>query len=1081
MVTTDFIITYANFPTPPPTGGYSSYEWTMIPLADPRPVGWGALNQGFLKLASGTDAPNYVGVQSRAGGGWPSHLKYQPIVIFSQWGGTGGIVGAGPYGVGHVEPFFEGGSGWHCAIRIPWIVGGRNDMRMYIPSPGTIVATWNGFTVGTITGVGDGRLDNTAWTGGFGQSYTQSFSEWFSSPATLVTCADLGEWRIMWRDYTANGNVQPASLVQSVWPGWSCPAYIATSGAVPHQMSQHIAGAGAANSFQTNPAAPGPAVPRVVLEAALTSQPADNPQVYTEITNYLREDGPIRMKRGRQEASQKFSSGRLNATLDNRTRKFDPALDPNVKPERMVRYSLEYPWLPGIIPNGGFEQGTTGWTVEGGGSALGPGSGVNAYDAANRSYQLLCASGVGANTIRSAAFPVVGDGTHYCGSVRLRPSASGTTGTVIIDWYSDRAATQLISSDTFTYGGLAQLKWNRCSWSAFAPIPAQMAKIHFGTSITVSSMLLQIDSGVMEVAPWEFVFGQWEGSADSWQRDWEIGDGLCQLSATDAFKVLGRPTLNSRQYRDYMSAIVPRNYYRLGETGRNSEVTSFVNSTVVVPNAGDFLARSTIDTGVGPLYNVPGALITDNNGAFSTIGPSSSDSGHIELPASVAMWAGPWLMMAWYRNPQPPTAGTTYGWLYNQGGNLGGIDPYLIVRVRNDSFILIDLWDGIAGHQFTATFSATANGWTLHDGLPHLIAVYYELSSNRFYMNVDGLQANGFVAGPSPAMVPPQAPSRIAGLQIPGPPSPPPAGPTSIMEVDEFANWWGTGASAPNGGGAPTAVATVNTWCSDLYNLARRLYPAEQSGTRINRLLDLSGWPSAKRVIDAGSSQIGGIDAPFTRANPLQELQKVESTERGWLFIDRDGNVRWLERHALFNSDVRTAIGTFGTGAGELPYTSVTPVDDDRLIINHVEYAMQNGGAVQIVDDVASQADFWVQADTASDLQLTSDEEVKAAAGWVVDHHRNVTTRISKMTFDGPMAPDLLLVLLTAEIGQRVIVHVRPVGITAGTYLTYTAVITGIAHTNRRGDFRAEWDLETVYAKDYFLMDDIFGSYPMGW
>jgi hypothetical protein len=104
------------------------------------------------------------------------------------------------------------------------------------------------------------------------------------------------------------------------------------------------------------------------------------------------------------------------------------------------------------------------------------------------------------------------------------------------------------------------------------------------------------------------------------------------------------------------------------------------------------------------------------------------------------------------------------------------------------------------------------------------------------------------------------------------------------------------GATAPLGAGAP-------------------------SGTRINAVLDGINWPAGRRNIDAGTVTLAASD--FS-GNALDELRNDATAEVGDLWATAAGVIRFRARYGLYlNAASTTVQGTFGSGAGELPWVGI--------------------------------------------------------------------------------------------------------------------------------------------------------------
>lgn len=86
---------------------------------------------------------------------------------------------------------------------------------------------------------------------------------------------------------------------------------------------------------------------------------------------------------------------------------------------------------------------------------------------------------------------------------------------------------------------------------------------------------------------------------------------------------------------------------------------------------------------------------------------------------------------------------------------------------------------------------------------------------------------------------------------------------------------------------------------------------SEDSGARVNRILDAIGWPATDRQVAVGNST---LQATTLAANMLTELQLTEDSELGEFYIDGAGRVVFRNRQGLL-ADSRSvnAQGAFGS------------------------------------------------------------------------------------------------------------------------------------------------------------------------
>lgn len=246
----------------------------------------------------------------------------------------------------------------------------------------------------------------------------------------------------------------------------------------------------------------------------------------------------------------------------------------------------------------------------------------------------------------------------------------------------------------------------------------------------------------------------------------------------------------------------------------------------------------------------------------------------------------------------------------------------------------------------------------------------------------------------------------------------------------------------------PSAIMSTVT-CSDGFTRIARFEglaqsaqgAGELSGARINRILDNAGWDPGLRDIDDGQST---MQATTLEGNALSELQLVADSENGEVHMDRAGRVAFDQRYArITDSRSATSQATFGMVGVNLPYSGITPAYDTDLVVNRAQYT-RIGGADQVVDDVASQADYGVITDTKSGLFNETDAEVAAAAGWVVGRFHNPEQRVDDITILPQAAPSSLWPqVLGRRMRDRITVKLVPA---AGDAISQECFIEGIDH-----------------------------------
>ena len=169
----------------------------------------------------------------------------------------------------------------------------------------------------------------------------------------------------------------------------------------------------------------------------------------------------------------------------------------------------------------------------------------------------------------------------------------------------------------------------------------------------------------------------------------------------------------------------------------------------------------------------------------------------------------------------------------------------------------------------------------------------------------------------------------------------------------------------------------------------------QDTGTRLNKILDQVDFPIAMRTIDTGNSTT--LADPATSRTTLSAIQNVETSEQGAFYIDPQGNVAFKNRSNTIGSASGTPI-YFNQTTG-IPYKNLVFAFDDKLIVNQANVS-KIGGTVQTFSDAASIAAYFPHSVTYSDLVVQTDTDAANIAAIVVGTRSTTTIRIDQMTID---------------------------------------------------------------------------------
>lgn len=151
--------------------------------------------------------------------------------------------------------------------------------------------------------------------------------------------------------------------------------------------------------------------------------------------------------------------------------------------------------------------------------------------------------------------------------------------------------------------------------------------------------------------------------------------------------------------------------------------------------------------------------------------------------------------------------------------------------------------------------------------------------------------------------------------------------------------------------------------------------PQELSGARVNAILDLPEvlYP-VTRDIDIGVATLG--DFPIAEnTNAAQYLAKVAEAEQGFFFVAKDGNLTFTDRTSGQFSAPQAFFADDGTG---IQYQNIA-MEYGQLFYNRVQTTTELG-AVQVSEDVSSQAEYGISTLSLDGLLLASDLAASALA-----------------------------------------------------------------------------------------------------
>jgi len=168
----------------------------------------------------------------------------------------------------------------------------------------------------------------------------------------------------------------------------------------------------------------------------------------------------------------------------------------------------------------------------------------------------------------------------------------------------------------------------------------------------------------------------------------------------------------------------------------------------------------------------------------------------------------------------------------------------------------------------------------------------------------------------------------------------------------------------------------------------------QSSGARVNAVLNMEtvDWPAGDRVIDTGASTLG---ADEFSGNALQYLQKVELSEGGLFFIDKEGRVAFKDRLSTPTTDNVTVFSDVA-GSG-IPFAPALVEYGTEQLYNQITVSSPAGTAT--ANGALSQTRYGIQERDVQTL-LSTQTQVEDYADFLVGRYDEPEYRFARLAVD---------------------------------------------------------------------------------
>jgi len=239
----------------------------------------------------------------------------------------------------------------------------------------------------------------------------------------------------------------------------------------------------------------------------------------------------------------------------------------------------------------------------------------------------------------------------------------------------------------------------------------------------------------------------------------------------------------------------------------------------------------------------------------------------------------------------------------------------------------------------------------------------------------------------------------------------------------------------------------------------------QDTGTRIDKILDTVDFPTSMRSISIGDS-LTQADAGNSRTS-LSAIKNAEFSEQGAYYLSPEGNAIFKNRSEVISSAGVTPIEFNQTGG--IPYKNLKFAFDDKLIVNQANIT-RLGGTTQVSIDADSVATYFPHSITSSDLVIQTDTDAANIAAIYVATRSDTTIRIDEMTIDLLDAAVPTNTMLEMDYFTNVLItNIQPDGSTIIKNLQVQGVAWDITPSSWLGTFSTQESLV-----DGFILDNTY-------
>ena len=278
-------------------------------------------------------------------------------------------------------------------------------------------------------------------------------------------------------------------------------------------------------------------------------------------------------------------------------------------------------------------------------------------------------------------------------------------------------------------------------------------------------------------------------------------------------------------------------------------------------------------------------------------------------------------------------------------------------------------------------------------------------------------------------------------------------------------------------------IDTVTVYCADDFYLLAQTFldefnVSEQlSSERLTAVLNLPevDFPIGQRDIATGTQTLGGAAAFTVEAgtNALDYCSQINDAEQGRLFMARNGDLTF---DARIGNTLSQPVADFHDDGTNIPYDTVGISFEADQVVNRAAVSILGSSALQVADDAASQAKYFIQTTSITDSLLHDNTAALALANYLLEpepeaRYTAVGTNLNMLT---TAQRDTVAIV---DIGDTITIEHTFASGSGTTQLAQELSIEGVEHTITvsNGHSVIFFTAPTTIVYELILDDAVFG------